>query len=184
MVVNKISYRQKFRYFLGLAVTIIVLPQPTVVAQTQQDPMSVDDISPKQITINALKANEILSKETGTANNLQELLSNPTYQKISRDVTWKKRVQLDRLESPLQVTYKLQDKNGQPNRFNNNQNSTSILDVADKNSQSNIVFRDESRNLAIVEGTVKIEFDSSKATAGEYKGELIVCVKSRDGGCL
>ncbi|AFZ04007.1 hypothetical protein [Calothrix sp. PCC 6303] len=184
MVVNKISYRQQLRYFLALAVTIIVSPQPSVVAQTQENQTSVDDISTKQVTIDPLRANEILSKETGTANNLQELLSNPTYQKISRDITWKKRVQMDRLESPLQVTYKLQDKSGQSNRFNNNQNSTSILDVVFKNSQSSIIFRDDARNLAIVEGTVTLEFDSSRATAGEHKGDLVVCVKSRDGGCL
>jgi hypothetical protein len=184
VIFQQINYRLPIKSLFSLLLIIVVLPQSQALGQTGQDPISVDDISPKQITINALKANEILLKETGTANNLQELLINPTYQKISRDVTWQKRVQLDRLESPLKVTYELKAKNGQSNRFSNNQNSTSVLDVVFKNSQSDIIFRNESRNLAVVEGTVRLEFDSSKAKAGEHAANLIVCVKSRDGGCL
>jgi hypothetical protein len=184
LILKQINYRLPIRSLFALLAIVAALPQSQALGQTGQDPMSVDDILPKQITINSLKANEILLKETGTANNLQELLNNPSYQKISRDVTWQKRVQLDRLESPLKITYELKAKNGQLNRFSNNQNSTSILDVVFKNSQSNITFRNESRNLAVVEGTVTLEFDSSKAKAGQHGANLIVCVKSRDGGCL
>jgi hypothetical protein len=183
--VETMKYQCNLGKNLLILMVTMALSQTVVLAQTTVEETSSNDISPKKLTIDPIKNQEILSSDRGTANTLSELLAPPIFQnKITRNITWTKRIQLDKLQFPLSLTYEFKSSSGQSNKFIGSSNSKSSISVVLKELQSTLVFRSEARNLAIIEGSVELTLDPSKAKSGEHAGQLFVCIKSLDGSCL
>ncbi|BAZ38347.1 hypothetical protein NIES4101_42840 [Calothrix sp. NIES-4101] len=185
--VRIMSYQCKLLSFLATVMVTLGLPFMPVLAQTAITPeedLGVNGISPTQITLDPIK--EIFVNSSGYAQNTQELYKQPDLiQNVKRQINWTKRIQLDKMELPLKVTYEFKDNSGTANRLNNSTTSNSTIGVILNPLESNLVFRSEARNVAVVEGRVELTLDPNQShIAGVHGGRLSVCIQSKDGGCL
>ena len=183
--------QRNLRNCLVAVVVLFTLPQPLAFAQQSplpQDPVETNQISPQRLTIDQLKQEEILPKNTAIANNQQDLYLPPQFNpNILRDLIWKIRLPGDQLQSltvnsSVPVTCVLQDNNGQADRLSGDANSK--VNVAIELCKGSVTSIDTTNNTAVVEGSVKLRLDPSFAMAGTHVGKLLVCVKDKNGsGC-
>lgn len=136
-------------------------------------------------TLDPIKPEEILPVNQGVATSLPELLAPAPFQNsIIRNFVWTRRVPLDQLSQPIRVTYSLKGYNNQENLFSSQSNPRSTVNVVLKDEKSELLFRDNERNIAVIQGSVQFVLDPSRARAGKHGGKLSVCILSRSGGCL
>jgi hypothetical protein len=170
-----------------LAMFMVLLGLPLMPALAQIIPVEdtgATGISPDKITLDPIK--DIFVNPSGYAKNTQELYTQPDLiQNIKRQATWTKRVPLDKMQLPLKVTYELKDNSGTANRLNNSTNGNSAINVILNPLESNLIFRSEARNIAVIEGKVEFTLDPTQSQiAGVHGGRLSVCIQSIDNGCL
>lgn len=175
--------QRNFRQYLTLILAFFAMPQTFALAE----PGATLSISPQQITIDSLKANEIFPTDNKKVNSSQELDSPPDFNRaiVRPPVEWEMRVPKAQLKLPVEVEYELKsNNNGQSNQFSTDANPNAILGVIIQKSENN-VSDDSDPNVSVVRGKVTLQFDPLKAgVAGAYKGRLLVCVKDRNNGCI
>ncbi len=173
--------QRNLRQYLTLILAFLAMPQTFALAE----PGATLSISPQQITIDSLKANEIFPTDNKKVNSSQELDSPPDFNRaIVRPVEWEMRVPKAQLKLPVEVEYELKSKNEQSNQFSIDANPNAILGVIIQKSENN-VSDDTDPNVSVVRGKVTLQFDPFKAgVAGPYKGRLLVCVKNTNNGCI
>lgn len=167
----------KFKLLRCLVAVTILFNLPVTKALGQNTPPLGSNISTDKITLENVPS---IFNLPGYANNSVELLKQPNFiQNIERPATWEKKVQLDKILSPLQVTYELS------NRLSKTDDSSSTVNVIVKPVDINKISENQSDKTAIIRGNIVFIFNATQATtAGVYDGNLTICIKSIDGGCL
>lgn len=168
---------------------LLLLLSFTKVTAQEAIPVESLDVTANQLptnqTLDPLKPEEILSSNRGTANSQQELLAAAPFQNsIIRNFTWRRRVPLDQLPQQIRVNYSLKSYNDQDNKFSQQTNANSVINVTFREERSQIEFQDPSNNIAVIGGSIQLVLDPSRARAGTHGGRLNVCIVSRSGGCL
>lgn len=184
---NQTGFWLKPSYLLTTLLTLF-LPL-TYVGAEELVPIEALDVTGNNFsqtqTLDPIKPEEILPINRGTATSPSELLAPAPFQNnIIRNFEWTKRVPLDQLSQPIKVTYSLKGYNQQENLFSNQSNPRSAVNVVLKDEKSQLLFRDNERNIAVIQGSVQFVLDPSRARAGKHGGKLSVCILSRSGGCL
>lgn len=182
VITETMNCQRNLRQYLTLILAFFAMPQTFALAE----PGATSSISPQQITIDSLKANEIFPTDKKKVNSSQELDSPPDFNRaIVRPVEWQMRVSKAQLKLPLEVEYELKsNNNAQSNQFSTDASANAILGVIIQKSE-NTVSDDSDPNVSVVRGKVTLQFDPLKAgVAGAYKGRLLVCVKDTNNGCI
>ncbi|MEM7554392.1 MAG: hypothetical protein AAF378_09880 [Cyanobacteria bacterium P01_A01_bin.84] len=163
----------------GVIAALLALPQLQTYAQTSPppDPLGIYQLSfAERLDISSLN---IFSSEKDIARTREELLAPaPFNELLSRELPqlWKMRVRSEDVEH-LEVEYKINPTNTQGNPFTNvTLEPLAIVPVSS----------DPDTKTVVVQGGVRLTFSnlSTAGNAGNYQGQLSVCVKRKDSGCL
>ena len=168
------------RNFWGAIAAFLAFPQLQTYAQTSPppDPPGIYQLSfAQQLDISPLN---IFAKDKDMVRLGEELLAAPVpfVQSLSREVPqlWRMRVRNEDVEL-LEVEYKVNSTNPQGSPFNN-----VVLEALPIQTIST----DPDTRTVVVQGGVRLIFSNLSETGseGSYRGQLSVCVKRKDSGCL
>lgn len=188
---EEMKSREKIRRYviprscLSTTLLVLFLPISQVVAQEVVTGDTNITEFPKTQTLDPLKPEDIFFTNRGTATSQPALLAPAPFQNnIIRKFEWIRQVPLDQLPNPLIVTYALKGYNEQADKFSDQSNPRSVINVALRNQVNQLVFQDRDRNVAVIEGSIEFVLDPSLSRAGKHGGKLSVCILSRSGTCL
>ncbi|MGD1871812.1 MAG: hypothetical protein ACFB02_02045 [Mastigocoleus sp.] len=164
----------------GVVATLLALPQLPTYAQTAPppDPPGIYQLSfAQQLDISPL---DIFASDKDMISPGEDLLTGPVpfNQFLSRELPqlWKMRVRNEDVEH-LEAQYTVNPTNPQGSPFNN---------VVLEPLPIITVSSDPDTKTVVVQGGVRFIFDNLSNTGNEsdYRGQLSVCVKRKDSGCL
>ncbi|MGI2902371.1 hypothetical protein [Tolypothrix sp. VBCCA 56010] len=172
--------QRNFQRCLAMVVALVALPQPQAFAQSTPppDPTNTCQLSvlPQRLPIEKLKSEELLTRATGTATNLNELLAPPDLSSYNSSITrqleqlWRLRVPTDKVSS-VTSNYHFDGSSANSNPFNANNVVLEPLSIQR-------ISTDQNTNTTVVQGGVRLQFRSlSRIRPGSYSGGLIVSVQ-------
>lgn len=177
------SCQLNLRHYWVMIMALLVIPQLQVMAQTSPPPDPSSDyelsFSSQPVNISPLRSQDILPSQSGTVSTQEQLLVVPSFNEvISRELPqlWRMRVATEDVpELVAQYTIITPNENGNP-----------FLNVTLEPLDIREVSSDPNTSTSVVEGGVRLLFGDAFKTgnAGSYQGQISVCVKRNDSGCL
>lgn len=188
------SSQRKLRYCLAIVVALLGLPQPLVFAEspTELNQISTENSPP----LSNIGANDFFvnGRQSSTVTNSQGFYTSlPFNSDTTRTVTWEMRVNKSDLRQPLEIEYEVIDDNNRFNQLNQDISGTdptlpvTVTRLEDQESAEEDCSSDtvgECETL-LVKGAAQLTIDISQfRRAGEYTGNLSVCLKNNNDGCI
>ncbi|MGD1913510.1 MAG: hypothetical protein ACFB2X_22525 [Rivularia sp. (in: cyanobacteria)] len=188
------SSQRKLRYCLAIVVALLGLPQPLVFAES---PTELNQISTeKSPRLTNIGANDFFvnGRQSSTVTNSQGFYTSlPFKSDTTRTVTWEMRVNKSELRQPLEIEYEVIDDNNRSNQLNKEISGTdptlpvtvTRLENQESTEEDCSSETEGECETLLVKGAAQLTIDISQfRQAGEYNGNLSVCLKNNDGGCI
>ena len=188
------SSQRKLRYCLAIGVALLALPQPFVFAQSTAELNQISE-DPAEKLAN-IGANDFFPNgQSSTVRKSQDFFQPLSFNSdTTRTVRWEMRVRKNDLKQPLEIEYELIARNNKPDQLNKQQDGpdpalpvTNIVRLRDQEKVEEECSSETEGECetVLVKGAAELIINISQfREAGEYKGNLSVCVKNNNDECI